>query len=167
MKKNDISAIRGREGFIPIHCMTFFGAQSFIAATVALNRYIALETIALIAVLGVMTVILVVMAEHAARRTVHVRAQTDLQIIRTSLEEYRLRNGEYPRNQDEFNEAVKRNALDWYEQTRNNDPWGTPYEYCRTAPLEYHLWSQGLDQLHLASGSGNLSVPWHEPNHAK
>jgi len=129
----------------------------------AKRGFTMVEMLAVIAVLGILMGIVVGLAGQAGRRSDRAKAQTDLQMIRTALEEYRHRNGEYPEPRY-FARTLNDYAYDWYRRTLNRDPWGNTYNYFRTAPLEYHLWSKGPSGVHHVSGNPPLPTEGHDDN---
>ena len=74
-------------------------------------------------------------------------AQSQMSILSTSLDAYRLDVGEYPSN---LNELVTSQQPGWLgpylKKELPLDPWNVPYQYKRTSSTQFELSSLGADK---------------------
>ena len=74
-------------------------------------------------------------------------AQSQMSILSTSLDAYRLDVGEYPSN---LNELVTSQQPGWVgpylKKELPLDPWNVPYQYKRTSSTQFELSSLGADK---------------------
>ncbi len=84
----------------------------------------------------------------ARRQAKEARASTEIELLRTALNEYRVEYGSYPEqaNADSFQSLEK---IGWLTNAIESialiDPWGRAYQYQSNNRFQYRIWSEGQD----------------------
>jgi general secretion pathway protein G len=111
-----------------------------------------IELLVVIGIIGVLVGIVLGVTGYANRKAAVSRAMSDIERIKTALEEYRIERGRYygPASgtvvslnfRGERFSAVMSNYIN---DMRLIDPWGNSYEYFSIGdpPLAYRIWSRG------------------------
>lgn len=74
-------------------------------------------------------------------------AQSQMKMLSTSLDAYRLDLGEYPTNLNELTASQQQGWMGPYlADDAPLDPWNVPYQYKRLSTTEYQLSSLGADK---------------------
>jgi general secretion pathway protein G len=129
----------------------WFGSNLMRRETNRLKNGITLvELLVVIAIIGVLVGIVFGVASYSNRKAAISRAMSDIERLKTALEEYRIEKGRYygPASgavatlqvgAERFSVAMS----NYLSDLRLIDPWGNSYEYVSTAPLSYRIWSRG------------------------
>jgi len=111
----------------------------------------------IIVVVAIIAILAAYIAPKVAGRVDDARiskAKSDIRVLESSLELYKLDNFSYPSNQDGLKALVSRpsssNAKNWreggYIKKLNKDPWGNDYEYqIPGSNGEFDIFSKGAD----------------------
>lgn len=110
----------------------------------------------IIVVVAIIAILAAYIAPKVAGRVDDARiskAKSDIRVLESSLELYKLDNFNYPSNQDGLKALVSRpssNAKNWrtggYIKKLNKDPWGNEYEYQYPGSNgEIDVFSKGAD----------------------
>lgn len=130
-----------------------------------------IELLVVIGIIGILVGIVIGVAGFANRKSANSRALSDLERIKTALEEFRIERGRYfgPASGsvsgavdsltvggERFDVAMS----NYLKDLRMIDPWGNAYQYASSSPFSYRLWSMGLSVTSAAddveSGVGNF-----------
>ncbi len=125
-----------------------------------------IELLVVIGIIGALVGIVIGVSGFANRRAAVSRAMSDIERIKTALEEYRIERGRYygPAigsvtglvvGGERFSVAMS----NYVKELRLIDPWGRSYQYSNTVPMVYRVWSYGPNLTNaiddVESGAGN------------
>lgn len=126
------------------------------------GAYTLIELLVVVAIIGVLVGIVIGIAGFASRKSAVSKAVTDLETIKTALEEYRIERGGYPNFTGYVNVGTFSNDVGRYANNgiHVDDPWGKGYMYQPSGPVpirSYRLYSEGpststVDDVDSASG---------------
>ena len=105
------------------------------------------EILVVVAIIGILAGIVLKISGYAAGKSDRAKALSDLERIKTALEEYRINKGQY------WGDAATTNLTADFSKDvaayvntnglRTVDPWGRNYKYQRISALDFKLWSGG------------------------
>lgn len=106
------------------------------------------EILVVVAIIGILAGIVLKISGYAAGKSDRAKALSDLERIKTALEEYRINKGQYWGNTNVITIITTNFPLDVAAYVNTNglrivDPWGRNYKYQRISALDYKLWSGG------------------------
>ncbi|MDF7826819.1 prepilin-type N-terminal cleavage/methylation domain-containing protein [Pontiellaceae bacterium B12227] len=107
-----------------------------------------IELLVVMAIIGILAGLGVGGYRLARRAALEGRAQAEIELLRTALEEYRVEYGSYPRQVGStpfFNLAEISTLTNLVEGIELLDPWERPYWYESTNRFLYSIWSEGVD----------------------
>jgi len=105
-----------------------------------------IELLVVLAIIGILTGLIVGMADFAKRKAREGRARTEMNLIAKLLDDYLADHGKYPEGKTiKAIQAIV--SKDLPEGADCRDPWDNLYEYrCdKSKPLVYELYSRGRD----------------------
>lgn len=111
-----------------------------------------IELLVVVAIIAILVGIVIGIAGYASKKSATAKALSDLERIKTALEEYRIAKGGYINATITTTDATYTtftNTLAQYVANLTHiDPWGRPYQYTpnklpNQPVLVYRLWSQG------------------------
>lgn len=112
-----------------------------------------MELLVVVAIIGILVGITLGVSGYAGRKSASARAVSDIERIKTALEEYRLEYGRYygpgigPVTSLVVGGVRFTNAMNRYiKELRYVDPWGRAFIYSSSNQFAYRLWSTGADQ---------------------
>lgn len=124
----------------------------------AREAFTLVEVLVVIALIGVLTGLVLGISHYAQTKVVRTNVVTELERIKSLLEEYRLEYGEYPDTNSRQVEMTDPDfeVLDDYltelgietDEVDYLDAWGRPflYERAKDSKFQYRLWSEGADE---------------------
>lgn len=131
------------------------------------------ELLVVVAIIGILVGLIVGISGFAGRKSASAKAISDMERIKTALEEYRIQNGRYyPGNNVmvtnktfitdvmslTFPGAKDIDTLKELSRMDGRDPWGRSYVYSNANSYAYRLWSKGANVTNTAddveSGTG-------------
>ncbi len=127
-----------------------------------------MELLVVVGIIGVLVGIVIGISGFANRKAAMSRALSDIERIKTALEDYRIEQGRYfgPVSGAQpvtglvvggvrFSVAMSNHL----KELRLIDPWGRSYMYSNTVPTIYRIWSLGSNETNASddveSGVGN------------
>lgn len=122
-----------------------------------------IELLVVVAIIAIMVGIVIGISGYASRKSAFSRAITDLETIKTAIEEYRIERGGYPSFSGPIDGGTFSNDVGPFAGSGIHvvDPWGRGYIYQPQGPVpvrSYRLYSEGpstssVDDVDSASGS--------------
>ncbi|MCZ7592199.1 MAG: prepilin-type N-terminal cleavage/methylation domain-containing protein [Kiritimatiellae bacterium] len=131
------------------------------------------ELLVVVAIIGILVGMIIGISGYAGRKSARSKAISEIERIKTALEEYRIQNGMYydpkklsiPVTDKKFIEevmqltypgAIDTNSLKYLAKMDGMDPWGRPYQYAFSNNYKYRVWSNGPDMTNIVeSGDGS------------
>lgn len=116
----------------------------------------------LVMLAGAVTLLVTKHAEDAK----HVKAESEITVLKSAIETYRLKIGEYPPNLDALRNqpsGVDKWTEPFIDRAIINDPWGNPYGYLvpgEKNKQSYDLYTYGKDGKEGGSGNDADVVNW-------
>lgn len=116
------------------------------------SGFTLIELLVVVAIIAILVGIVIGIAGYSSKKSATAKALSDLERIKTALEEYRMAKGGYINATITTTDATYStftNTLAQYVPNLNCiDPWGRPYQYVpnklpNQPVLVYRLWSQG------------------------
>lgn len=106
------------------------------------SGFTLVELLVSITIIAILMGLILGLSGLARRKSAETKAQADLQVIATALEEYRLATGSYPSDiRTLTNSPAIR--LELKEKIPDSDPWGNAFIYTKDGKYSYQLRSQG------------------------
>ena len=103
------------------------------------TAFTLVEMLAVLAIVCLLAVLVLGITSHVQRAAREARARTDLELIRTALEESKLKYGSYPAD------LTSGDVTHWLPTGFTfKDPWGAGYQYASRTNA-YSLYSMGPD----------------------
>jgi type II secretion system protein G len=129
--------------------------QTFHAPAPRRAGFTLIELLVVVGIIGILVGLIVGVSGYANRKSANSKALSEIEQIKTALEEYRLDNNIYPDTGASLSNLLSRynSALTY------TDPWGNPYQYERSSQFSFRLWSRGpnstnaFDDIDPAAGS--------------
>lgn len=138
------------------------------------SAFTLIELLVVVAIIAILVGMVVGIAGYASRKAAVGKAVSELERIKSALEEYRINNGRY----FNFDGAVTNNIFitnvlsTVYPNVKDQktlkqlagfdgtDPWARSYRYSNSTPYVYKLWSRGAldtdDSDNIEGGSGEM-----------
>ena len=105
-----------------------------------------IEMLAVVSLVVLLASLVAGLFGYARAKSIRSRTVKDLEILRNTLEEYRMEHGGYIEHSGILSNAVESRVLTNYAgEVRFEDPWGNGYEYSSSSRYVYRLWSRGRD----------------------
>lgn len=114
------------------------------------NGFTLVELLAVIAIIGILSALILGLAGSAQRNAGRKRAEAELGQLESFITEYKTQYGKVPGNAGD-SEKKCRDALQEQLKTAKHsltnltDPWDEPYYYKVTSRNTYYLWSTAGD----------------------
>ncbi len=120
------------------------------------SGFTLMELLTTVAIMAVLVGLVLGVAGYAGRKAAHSRAVSEIEKLKTAMEEYKVVRGALPGNVGETKEMSDENFWNDFtnavaptsiriEDLQNRDPWGSSYRYERQGKHQYRLWSLGTD----------------------
>ncbi|HMP77369.1 MAG TPA: HI0074 family nucleotidyltransferase substrate-binding subunit [Kiritimatiellia bacterium] len=138
---------------LPEHAALLTGLTRTLKAR-SKSAFTLMELLVVVGIIGVLVGIVLGISGVANRKSATSRARTDLEQIKTGLEEYRIERGRYygPISGPVTGLVVAGERFtvvisNYVKDVRFLDPWGRSYEYSNSVPLAYRVWSRGMNSV--------------------
>ena len=95
------------------------------------------EVLTVIAIIALLAALILGLASNAQKKAARSKAEAEIAQWESVLTQYQMKYGQMP-----LKLATLTNES-FCTITATNDPWGAPYQYERSSPATFYLWSTG------------------------
>jgi prepilin-type N-terminal cleavage/methylation domain-containing protein len=104
------------------------------------SGFTLVEVLTVIAIIALLAALILGLAGNAQKKAARTKAESEIAQLQSFVTDYQMQYGQAPTNVAALSNALKaaNHAL-----VSLTDPWGAAYQYERSSPATFYLWSKG------------------------